>query len=646
MLFSLKGLYAQTDSLFWNSEMKRIATPTSKPGWINIRPEININPSVFFSAEKKALQLGVNDDMQLSKTEKDNIGFTHYKYQQFYKGYKIIFAEFLLHSLNGKLITANGKIITRLNRKPVINISKTLALQKALQFLPAAQYAWQIPQLENDYKEILHDPVATYKPVAELVWIGIDEKGDNKNSPEYELAYMFDIYPASLYGKKIFISAANGRVIKSYPLRANCDGAGAFTNFYGFQGFSTRLIPGSSPARWNLWNDCQPAFIHTKKWNATGPTYTDYVSSAGNNWSSFSSEATSHWCMERTYNYYLSIFGRNGWNNANGGVFILQDALFPCATPPPPGPCPSGQNASFGGGTMLVGNADNANTIDDFNSLDIIAHEFTHGVTQSSFANLIYSKESGALNESFSDILGVSCHAWLFGLSANTWKVGFDRKNPNNVSQSLYLRNMSNPNDATALTPSPDTYLTDPLWVSTTSASPGNDNWGVHTNSGVQNFMYYLLVSGGSGTNKSGTAYSLVGIGISAAREIAYRALTFYLFPTSGYADAREAWVQAAVNLYGECSFQAIETGKAWNAVGLPPPSNNIFSPYCGTYGGAVFSVTDPNIYSLAPSCFMTVLPASLVQFGANKVIMNPGFKAQNGSHFRAYVSDCRFAAH
>ena len=212
LIVSTQNLYAQTDSGFWNSEMIKIATPTSKPGWINIRPEININPSVFFTAKKKALQLGVNDDMQLSKIEIDKTGFTHYKYQQFYKGYKVIFSEFLLHALNNKLVTANGKIITGLNRTPAVNISVTTALQRALQFLPAAQYAWQIPQLENNYKQILHNPNATYKPAAELVWISIYEKSDNKNSPQYELAYMFDIYPASLYGKKIFISAADGRI--------------------------------------------------------------------------------------------------------------------------------------------------------------------------------------------------------------------------------------------------------------------------------------------------------------------------------------------------------------------------------------------------------------------------------------------------
>ena len=637
---SINEVHAQADSLFWNNEMSKIATPTSNADWINIKPEVIIKPSTFFTSQKKALGLGINDEMRLYKIEPDKIGMTHYRYQQYYKGYKIISGEFFLHEKESKLILANGNMIKGLSENPIINISATAALRNALQFLPAVKYAWEIPQLENNYKEILHDKNASYKPVAELVWVLNESTTNIKNAAKYELAYMFSIYTSLLDGKRIFASASNGSILKSFPLVYKCDATSVNTNFYGMQGFSTRLIPGSAPARWNLWNDCQPAFVKTLIWSAA-PPYPDYISSASNNWTAASSAATSHWCVEKSYNYFLSIHGRSGWNNANGGVFILQDAQFACG--PPPSPCPNASNASFGGGTMQVGNNGNAFSIDDWNSLDIIAHEFTHGVTESSFANLIYSKESGALNESFSDIFGATCHASLFGLSGNTWLVGFDRKNPANTSQSLYIRNMANPNDRT----DPDTYL-GTRWVSTTTPTDvGGDNWGVHSNSGVQNYMYYLLTSGGSGTNDKGTPFSLIGIGIVAAREIAYRALTVgYLFNNSDHAQARTAWVHAAVDLYGECSLQAIETGKAWNAVGLSPPSDNLITNICGIYGGSVNSLTKPSIFSLAPGCLMTVVPSSLVQYGARKVVLNPGFKAQNGSKFRAYISDCRFAAY
>ncbi|MEO5890423.1 MAG: M4 family metallopeptidase [Ferruginibacter sp.] len=642
LLLFITGAYAQKDTLTGNKYLLRIATPFSNANRLTIRPDTTIDPLTFFSTQKKALDLGTDDDMRLYQANSDKTGLIHYRYQQYYKGYKIIYGEFLLHATPGKLIRGNGKMIRGLNKRPSINISKQKALQNALQLFPAAKYAWEIPQLENNYKDIHHDTSATYYPTGEIVWISKDDDSGQQDPASYELAYLFDIYTASLDGKRFFISVANGKLIKSFPLVYNCTGTAVTTNFNGFQGFSTREIPGSGPASFNLWNDCQAAFIHTRNWNTDLAKATDFTSALNNNWNALASAATSHWAIERTYDFYLSIFERKGWNNADGGINIYQNALFPCTIPPSPPPCPYPNNASFGNGTMLVGNAGTASTIDDFNALDIIAHEFTHGVTETS-ANLVYSKEPGALNESFSDILGVSCYAWFNGLNANKWLLGFDRKNPNNTSQSLYIRNMANPGDRG----DPDTYLSDPKWISTTTVNPGNDSWGVHTNSGVQNFMYYLLVSGGTGTNDNGTPYSLIGIGISAAREIAYRALTNYLTATSTFADAREAWVLSAEDLYGLCSLQAIETGKAWDAVGLPPPSLGITAHICGDYGITLYSVVRPDIYSLSPdNCNMRIFPSSLVEFGSDKVILNPGFHALPGSHFRAYVSDCRYAAH
>ncbi|NIW45715.1 MAG: hypothetical protein GWN30_13480, partial [Gammaproteobacteria bacterium] len=64
------------------------------------------------------------------------------------------------------------------------------------------------------------------------------------------------------------------------------------------------------------------------------------------------------------------------------------------------------------------------------------------------------------------------------------------------------------------------------------------DNGGVHTNSGVQNYWFYLLSEGGSGVNDNGDAYFVTGIGIEEAAQIAYRNLTVYLMPGSDYPDA------------------------------------------------------------------------------------------------------------
>src|SRR5207253_148050 len=104
----------------------------------------------------------------------------------------------------------------------------------------------------------------------------------------------------------------------------------------------------------------------------------------------------------------------------------------------------------------------------------------------------------------------------------------------------------------------PDTYMGTGYYTGTA------DNGGVHTNSGVSNYWFYLLTTGGSGTNDLSNAYSVTGIGITAAAKIAFRALTVYFTSSTNFANARNLTIQAAKDLYGVCSNEMIQTTKAW----------------------------------------------------------------------------------
>ena len=97
----------------------------------------------------------------------------------------------------------------------------------------------------------------------------------------------------------------------------------------------------------------------------------------------------------------------------------------------------------------------------------------------------------------------------------------------------------------------------------------GADNGGVHSNSGVQNFWYYLLVDGGTGTNDLGNLYSVNGLGLTDASRIAFRNLTIYLTPSSNYNDARFFAIQSAVDLFGGCTAEVESVTNAWYAVGV-----------------------------------------------------------------------------
>ncbi|MDA0323334.1 MAG: M4 family metallopeptidase [Verrucomicrobia bacterium] len=227
-------------------------------------------------------------------------------------------------------------------------------------------------------------------------------------------------------------------------------------------------------------------------------------------------------------------------------------------------------NAFWDGESMVFGDGDGI-AANSLAVLDITGHELSHAVTEYS-ANLIYAYESGALNESFSDIFGalIEFYAQPDGRAnypdavpgTADWLMGEDT-----WLESTALRDMRNPGSTETLSEGsqqPSRYLgTD--WF-----EGAGDNGGVHFNSGVQNFFFYLLVEGGAGDN-DGLAYDIDGVGLSAAEQIAYLTLTEYLFPSAEYADVAEAWIAAAEELDEQgvttnASFAAIE---AWAACGV-----------------------------------------------------------------------------
>jgi len=130
------------------------------------------------------------------------------------------------------------------------------------------------------------------------------------------------------------------------------------------------------------------------------------------------------------------------------------------------------------------------------------------------------------------------------------------------------IRDMSNPNFVSQ----PDTYMGQ-YWYAGTG-----DNGGVHTNSGVGNFMFYLLSQGGSGTNDNGDSYAVTGIGLDKAQQIIYRTQTVYLTPTSTYNDWKDACISAATDLYGSGGAAVTQVKNAWHAVGVG-------DYYCPSYG-------------------------------------------------------------
>ncbi len=246
-----------------------------------------------------------------------------------------------------------------------------------------------------------------------------------------------------------------------------------------------------------------------------------------------------HWAVEAVYDYYLMRHGRNSYDDAGARIisYVHYDNNW--------------SNAVWDG--MRMGFGDGPGNDAPYVSIDIVGHEFTHGVTQYT-ADLIYHGEPGALNESFSDIFGTAIEFTTPGVTGS-WLMG---------AGATSLRSLSDPKTFR----DPDTYLGQ-FWVSVTDTF---DNGGVHVNSGAQNHWFYLLSEGGSGVNDNNEAYSVAGIGMEQAAQIAYRNLSVYLTPSSGYREARLGSLHSALDLFGSDSPQYQAVKDAWYAVGVSRP--------------------------------------------------------------------------
>lgn len=505
---------------------------------------------VFFTEFRKTFAVSRDVELKPVKVDTDNTGEVQRRYQQYYRGVEVCGGEYILQEKNGRVRSAMGKLSPDLNLDPMPLAKEKQSLARALEYVGATKYMWEDSFWENELKQKFPDRDTTYFPKGILCWA--PKKFGAVDPAAYRLSYRFDIYSSSPNAaRRIIVDARTGSIVADIPLESNCTGASFTSIFNGSRSISTEKYTATN---FRLRDDCQAATIRIRDWNSTTTTASPLeIENTTNTWTTMNERfgASVLWETKLAYSYYLGIHGRASYDNANGGIEGYINAIFACT--PPPSPCyyPDNASMSFSGGTMKVGLGSSGTLANSWSSLDIIAHEYTHAVTASS-SGLVYSNESGALNESFSDIFGEVIEN--YGLGSNDWLMGDERT-------SGAIRSMANPK----LYGDPDTYL-GTNWYSGTG-----DNGGVHTNSGVQNKWFYLLSQGGSGTNDNGWAYSFTGIGITDARAIAFRNMTVKLTSGATYNDARTGSIAAAADLFGGASVERQKVYKAWRAVGIDP---------------------------------------------------------------------------
>ncbi|KFA87272.1 M4 family metallopeptidase [Archangium violaceum] len=248
---------------------------------------------------------------------------------------------------------------------------------------------------------------------------------------------------------------------------------------------------------------------------------------------------------QTTYDFYKEVLGRDSIDGK--GEKLISDVHVGTHF----------ANAFWDGEKMNYGDGD-GQTFGSLTTLDIAGHEISHGLTERT-AGLQYRNESGALNEAISDIMGTGVE-WFASQKNEAvkfdWTVGEDTFTPHNGDPTDGLRDMSDP---TSDGQSPDHY--------SKRYKGTQDNGGVHINSGIPNNAFYLLSEGGK-NRTSGTEVK-DGIGIEKSLKIYSRALSFYMTPTTNFAQAREATFKAAQDLYGKDSTEARKVLESWSAVGV-----------------------------------------------------------------------------
>lgn len=487
----------------------------------------SVNLAAFFSSEIR------KGNLRLLKIQKDPIALMeHHRYQQFYKDLEVFGGQIIEHHRNGIITGINGEYyqIYYINTVPVIT------KDEAVEFFIYDLNKEGLIEKDEESKLLIY-------PVKD---------GD------YRLAYKIIMEKGIGYSMTGLIDAETGKVLLKYS-NIHFDeltiGLGI-----GYHGGQYKLPTTYYDGFYYLYdeNNVRPVNQYTIDWNLGGPSlgYDD-----DNYWDYDAALVNAHAFLGLTYDYYYIVHGRNGIDDNNMDIIANTHVVG------------YEDNAFWYGGTnqMYFGDPGPGN-LQPAAALDVVAHEYSHGVTQFT-SGLIYHLEPGALNESFSDIMGTAAeHYWQSegnGFLMADWLLGEDAYS----SFGMAVRNLEDPNSISS------SYGPYPCHLSQFYILPDTQDtdWGgVHINMTIYSHAYYLLAHGGT---NSVSDITVSGIGIDKATKIFYRAWTYYMIPTSDFLYAANALLQSAYDLYGSSGNEYAQTVRSMEAIGwtvVPSPSDKV----------------------------------------------------------------------
>ncbi len=503
-----------------------------------------------------------DEEFEIKNQQSDENGNTHIRFQQMYKGVKVWGSEIILHQQKGEIALMNGRYFAT----KTLDINPTLTDNSAQEVVKNTLGS-SFQNISDDKKfmiggEQIRTEMVIYYP-------------ENEKTPV--LTYHIVAFPNVMNKMHYFVDAKTGKILYSYSDLCSLTGGHIHDNsdqnttqFDAKKTTSPVMVDGpASATALDLFNINRTISTYLKgstyyminavksMFNATksvfpdqpvGTLWTinamntspsnqstfnyDHFKSNNNTWSDKGS-VSAHYNASICFDYWKNTFSRNSINGVGGNIISLVNVADDNGG--------GMDNAYWNGEAMFYGNGKTA-----FGplakALDVAGHEMTHGVVQNS-ANLTYQGESGALNESFADVFGAM-------IDRDDWKMGEDVVKTS-VFPSGALRDLSDPHNGTT--------NGNNGWQPRTVSEKYNgtqDNGGVHINSGIPNYAYYLFANNAN-------------VGKAIAEKVYYQTLTKYLTASSKFVDLRASVVQSVKDLYPGNANVLAAANSAFDAVGI-----------------------------------------------------------------------------
>ncbi|BFV57257.1 M4 family metallopeptidase [Kitasatospora sp. CMC57] len=504
------------------------------------RAELTALAQSYAPAVAKAAGLGATEALVAKDAVIDANGAKHLRFERTYAGLPVVGGDLVAH------LAPNGRVgsIDRASEATLAlpGLSPAVSAEKAAEQATGAVQATVGQTIDKDESPI-REISGTGAPTL-VVWA---------QSGTPRLAYRTVVEGVREDGapsaQNLVTDAATGEVLASHEqyLASAATGSGK-----GVHVGSVTLTTNYTGSTYELKD---PTRGNTRTVGLNGGTsgngtlFTDADNVWGNGLASNSQSAAvdAQYGAVATWDYYKSSFNRLGIRN--DGVGAVSRVHYGS----------NYVNAFWSDSCFCMTYGDGSSNTHPLTALDVSGHEMTHGVT-SNTAGLVYSGESGGLNEATSDIFGTMVE-WYANLSADPGDYLIGEK-ININGNGTPLRYMDKPSKDGASKDS---------WYS------GVGNVDVHYSSGVANHFFYLLSEGSGAKVINGVSYNsptsngstVTGIGRTKAAAIWYRALTVYFTSTTNYKAARAATLKAATDLYGATSTEYKTVAAAWSGVNV-----------------------------------------------------------------------------